>query len=193
MPKPPRRTPGAGPPGDLEAAARRVSSCTLCPLSETRTCAVPGRGTGESGIMMVGEAPGRSEDRAGRPFVGAAGRILSAALLEAGIDEKKVYITNVVKCRPPGNRVPRQDEREACRRHLEDEMRALAPDVVCVMGNTAFESLLGGRDITKKRGESFESGGTTYFASLHPAAVIYNRSLEPALYRDMKALAAMAR
>lgn len=175
----------------LGAVAGRVKSCTACALSGTRTCAVPGRGAGSSGIMMVGEAPGRSEDAAGRPFVGPAGRILSAALQEAGIDEDSVYITNVVKCRPPGNRVPRQDEREACRRHLQDEMRALKPEIICVMGNTAFESLLGGRGITKKRGETFKVEGRTYFASLHPAAVIYNRSLEPVLRADMKALAAM--
>ena len=175
----------------LDVVASRVRSCTACVLSDTRTCAVPGRGTGSSGIMMIGEAPGRSEDAAGQPFVGSAGRILSAALQEAGIDEKEVYITNVVKCRPPGNRVPHQDERDACRQHLEDEMRALNPKVVCVMGNTAFESLLGGRGITKKRGTSFESGGRTYFASLHPAAVIYNRSLESVLRADMKVLAAM--
>lgn len=177
----------------LGAAAERVRSCTECGLCETRTRAVPGRGTGKSGIMMVGEAPGRSEDGAGRPFVGPAGRILSAALEEAGIDEDAAYITNVVKCRPPGNRVPRQDERDACRRHLDGEVKILDPAVICVMGNTAFESLLGGTGITKKRGESFESGGRTYFASLHPAAVIYNRSLEPLLRADMKALAAMAR
>lgn len=170
----------------------RVRACTDCPLCTTRKTAVAGRGTGESGIVLVGEAPGRSEDASGRPFVGAAGRILSSALEGAGIREQDCYITNVVKCRPPGNRVPRQSERDACRQHLDAELAALEPKIICVMGNTAFESLLGGRGITKARGTRIESGGRAYFASLHPAAVIYNRSLEPVLRRDMEALAALA-
>jgi len=177
---------------DLGAVRDRVVSCTACPLYKTRRNAVPGRGTGRSGIVLVGEAPGRSEDASGRPFVGAAGRILSSALAGAGIAEQDCYITNVVKCRPPGNRVPRQAEREACRLHLDAELEHLAPKIICVMGNTAFESLLGGRGITKVRGTRMEFGGRSYFASLHPAAVIYNRSLEPALYGDMERLAALA-
>lgn len=177
---------------DLGEVRDRVVSCTACPLCSTRRNAVPGRGTGRSGIVLVGEAPGRSEDMSGRPFVGAAGRILSSALGRAGIKEEDCYITNVVKCRPPGNRVPRQAEREACRLYLDAELEALDPKIVCVMGNTAFESLLGGSGITKARGSRMELGGRAYFASLHPAAVIYNRSLEPVLYRDMERLAELA-
>lgn len=177
---------------DLRAIGERVGSCTACPLCRTRKTAVPGRGTGRSGIVLVGEAPGRSEDASGRPFVGPAGRILSSALEGAGIEESECYITNVVKCRPPGNRVPRGAERQACRAHLEAELEAVDPRIICVMGNTAFDSLLGGSGITKRRGQVVRRGGRDYFASLHPAAVIYNRSLEPALRADMVALAGLA-
>ena len=181
-------------PADSIAAARlRVTECTACRLCEGRTHAVPGRGAAPSRIMLVGEAPGRSEDLRGEPFVGAAGARLDEALRGAGLDRGSVYITNVVKCRPPGNRAPSEEEGAACRAHLEAEMSIVRPSVVCVMGNTALGALLGLSGISRHRGTTVRRGGTDYFITVHPAATIYNRAMMPALMGDMRTLAAIAR
>lgn len=180
-------------PADLNQIKDDVTACTRCDLCHTRTKAVPGRGSGSADIMFVGEAPGRNEDRMGEPFVGAAGRRLGEAMRKAGIGMDSAYITNVVKCRPPDNRIPMQAERERCAAYLEDEIDAISPVVICVMGNTAFGSLLGGSNITRFRGKLFSKGDRMYFVSLHPAATIYNQGLVEVLEGDMAALAAIVR
>lgn len=169
----------------IDEIGRNVAGCRRCGLCETRTNAVPGAGSGNAEIVFVGEAPGRNEDLRGEPFVGAAGTRLSAALEKAGISRGDVYITNVVKCRPPGNRVPKQEERRACADHLQGELEAIRPRIICVMGNTAFGSLLGGGDITRFRGKTYSKGGNLYFVSLHPAATIYNPDLVQTLEDDV--------
>lgn len=171
--------------GEIAAAVRE---CTRCDLCKTRKNAVPGIGDARATVVFVGEAPGRNEDLRGRPFVGQAGRILTRALEEAGVSRESVYITNTVKCRPPKNRVPREAERRACRAYLDLEMQIIKPRVVCVMGNTAYGSLLGGTGITEKRGVPVERDGVVYFPTIHPAAVIYNSSLADVLVKDMKKL-----
>ncbi|CAI9831426.1 Type-4 uracil-DNA glycosylase [Nitrosopumilaceae archaeon] len=176
----------------LGAIAEGVSSCTACGLCETRTRAVPGSGSGGAALVLVGEAPGRSEDLRGEPFVGAAGRILDGALGRAGVARGDVYITNVVKCRPPGNRVPTGAERDACRAHLEAELAEIGPEIICVMGNTALGSLLGESGITKLRGRVARVGGRVFMATVHPAAVIYNPSLAGALDEDIARAARLA-
>lgn len=177
----------------IEAARLRVTECTDCALCEGRTHAVPGRGAVPSAIMLVGEAPGRSEDLRGEPFVGAAGSRLDAALEGAGLRRDSVYITNVVKCRPPGNRAPTEEEGAACRAHLDAEISIVRPSVICIMGNTALGALLGMSGISRHRGTTVRRGGRNYFITVHPAATIYNKSMMPALMGDMRALAAMAR
>ncbi len=172
----------------IEQIKRGVIGCTRCELYKTRTHAVPGSGNPCADIVFVGEAPGRSEDLHGEPFVGAAGNILSTALEKAGMTRSDVYITNVVKCRPPDNRVPLQEERAACQAHLREEIKAINPKIICVMGNTAFHSLLGGSSIMKFRGNVFSSRGRLYFVSLHPAAAIYNQKLVNVLEDDMQSL-----
>lgn len=176
----------------LASVRERVLGCEDCGLCRTRTNPVPGAGNPDADIMLVGEAPGRDEDARGEPFVGAAGRRLSVALEGAGISRGDVYITNVVKCRPPGNRVPLPQEEAACSGHLAAEIEAVDPRVICVMGNTAFGSLLGGSGVTRFRGKTFLVGGRLYFVSLHPAAVIYNRDLSQALDGDIRELAAIS-
>jgi len=164
----------------------------MCELCEGRTNAVAGKGSHESKIMFVGEAPGQTEDIMGEPFVGAAGRKLSNALSHAGISRDSVYITNVVKCRPPNNRFPAQKEIDACRIYLESEIRIIKPKIVCVMGNAAYGSLLGGTNITKMRGKIVERAGQQYFLTIHPAAAIYRPELESVLKKDMVELAHIA-
>lgn len=173
----------------LEELSEKVTVCTDCELCKTRTKSVPGKGNPNADIVFIGEAPGRSEDLKGEPFVGAAGTKLSTALSAAGLSRDDVYITNVAKCRPPNNRVPSKDEKEACRKYLDAELEIINPKVICVMGNTAYESILGGSEITKNRGTIIKQGKWTYFVTIHPAATIYNQKLIPVLEQDMKKLA----
>jgi uracil-DNA glycosylase family 4 len=173
----------------LEKIATEVRGCPLCKLSRTRKNAVPGEGQLAAKIMFIGEAPGKSEDEKGRPFVGAAGRILDNMLQKAGIERSQVFITNVVKCRPPNNRVPEEDEATACRPYLDRQIALIKPQVICILGRTAYSSLLGGSSITANRGKIVEKAGQKYFLTFHPAAAIYNKSLLAALEADLKKLA----
>jgi DNA polymerase len=173
----------------LEKIAAEVSGCPLCKLSGMRRNAVPGEGQLGAKIMFIGEAPGKSEDEKGRPFVGAAGRILDSLLQEAGIERSQVFITNVVKCRPPNNRVPEEDEVAACRLYLERQIALVKPKVICILGRTAYSSLLGGSSITANRGKIVEKAGQKYLLTFHPAAAIYNKSLLAVLEADLKKLA----
>jgi uracil-DNA glycosylase len=174
----------------LEKIAADVRGCPLCKLARTRKNAVPGEGQISAKIMFIGEAPGRSEDEKGKPFVGAAGQILDNVLKKAGIERSQVFITNIVKCRPPNNRVPEEDELIACRPYLDRQIALIKPKVICILGRTAYSSILGGSSITANRGKIFERSGQKYFSTFHPAAVIYNKSLRSTLEDDMKKLAA---
>ena len=173
----------------LEKIAADVRGCPLCKLSRSRKNAVPGEGQLSAKIMFIGEAPGRSEDEKGRPFVGAAGRILDELLKKAGIERSEVFITNIVKCRPPNNRVPKEDELIACRPYLDRQIALIKPKVICILGRTAYSSLLGGSSITANRGKIVERAGQKYFLTFHPAAVIYNKGLLSVLEADLKKLA----
>jgi uracil-DNA glycosylase family 4 len=174
----------------LEKIAANVRGCPLCKLARTRKNAVPGEGQISAKIMFIGEAPGRSEDEKGKPFVGAAGRILDNLLKKAGIERSQVFITNIVKCRPPNNRVPEEDELIACRPYLDRQIALIKPKVICILGRTAYSSILGGSSITANRGKIVERSGQKYFSTFHPAAVIYNKSLRSTLESDLKKLAA---
>ncbi len=172
----------------LENIAADVRGCPLCKLAQTRKNAVPGEGQLSAKIMFIGEAPGNSEDKEGRPFVGAAGRILDDLLKKAGIERSQVFITNMIKCRPPNNRVPKEDELTACRPYLDRQIALIKPKVICILGRTAYSSLLGGSSITASRGKIVEKAGQKYFLTFHPAAVIYNKGLLSALEADLKKL-----
>lgn len=174
---------------DLDDLKRRVICCDKCDLAKTRTNAVAGSGSYKSEIIFIGEAPGRNEDIRGEPFVGAAGKILSEALEYAGLTRNSVYITNVVKCRPPNNRQPNKLEIEACNNYLLEELDLIHPKIVCILGNTAFGSLLNGNSITQNRGKIIKRNGRLYFVTVHPAAAIYNPKLRQVLKDDLKVLA----
>ena len=170
---------------ELEIIKQNVINCTKCDLCNTRTNSVPGKGNFQSDVIFVGEAPGRNEDKNGEPFVGAAGKKLSAALEGAGISREQVYITNVVKCRPPKNRVPNTSERNTCQEYLKQEISIIKPKIICILGNTAFSSILGGSEITKFRGKIVRKDNQLYFLTIHPAATIYNQELIDVLKKDI--------
>ncbi len=159
----------------LAALEIEASSCTRCPLAAGRTHVVFGEGAADANLMIVGEAPGRDEDLQGRPFVGRSGQLLDRLLLEeAGLQRSQVYIANVVKCRPPGNRDPKPDEIEACRPYLQGQVQQIGPKVVLTLGNFSTRLLLDTKDgITKLRGRSYPWGdGAMLVPTFHPAAAL---------------------
>jgi uracil-DNA glycosylase len=165
-----------------------VRGCTKCPLSRDRTNAVPGEGPTGASVVVIGEGPGRNEDLQGRPFVGAAGRQLEGLLRDAGLVRDEVYITNVVKCRPPENRRPTEAEAEACRPYLERQISLLRPKVVVLLGDSALKRFLPDQTLGAAHGRLFMRGGLALFPTYHPAAMIYNRTLEKVSSEDFKAL-----
>jgi DNA polymerase len=172
----------------LEKIKQKVTECTKCELSITRNKSVPGKGNYKSDVIFVGEAPGKNEDMKGEPFIGIAGKKLSLALESAGITRDEVYITNIVKCRPPKNRVPTTTERDTCQNYLKKEIDIIKPKIICVLGNTAFNSLLDGKEIMKFRGKIVRKNNQLYFLTIHPAATIYNQKLISVLKKDIKKL-----
>ena len=172
----------------LKKIKEQVTECTNCELSQTRTNSVPGKGNFRSDVIFVGEAPGKNEDVKGEPFIGIAGKKLSSALENAKISREQVYITNIVKCRPPKNRVPTITERDTCKNYLEKEIEIIKPKIICILGNTAFKSLLDGKEIIKFRGKIVKKDNQLYFLTIHPAATIYNQKLISVLKKDIKKL-----
>ena len=172
--------------------------CTKCPLHETRTKAVFGAGDADAEVMFVGEAPGAEEDRQGLPFVGRAGQLLNQMLEGIGLSREDVFIANVLKSRPPGNRDPQPLEIEACRPYLFEQVRLIEPRVVCTLGNFATKLLSGNpTGITRVRGtpQVHELGGRTVFLLplFHPAAALRTPAVKETLRADFDAAAAAAR
>ncbi|HYM39236.1 MAG TPA: uracil-DNA glycosylase [Thermoplasmata archaeon] len=175
---------------DLDATAATIRVCMRCRLHATRTNAVPGEGAANADLVLIGEAPGHDEDLAGRPFVGRAGRILDAALSAAGLPRQSVFITNVVKCRPPRNRKPVRSEAEACRPYLLGQIACIRPRLIVTLGATALRGLMGpGLELRAVRGHILRLGAIPVIPTYHPAAVLYNRKLEGTLRRDLRAAA----
>jgi DNA polymerase len=160
----------------LSDVERTALGCTKCPLAGGRTTVVFGEGDPHAALMVVGEGPGREEDLQGRPFVGRSGQLLDRLLLEeAGLRREQVYIANVVKCRPPGNRDPLPDEIAACRPFLDQQVALIRPLVILTLGNFATKVLLGTTEgITRLRGRTFPFGpeGTVLVPTFHPAAAL---------------------
>ena len=174
----------------LVALFKEVSACTKCPLHETRTKTVFGAGNADAELMFVGEAPGADEDRQGLPFVGRAGQLLNQLLEEVGLSREEVFIANVLKSRPPGNRDPQPLEIEACKPYLFEQVRLIEPTVVCTLGNFATKLLSGSPvGITKVRGtpQVHEFGGRTVFLLplLHPAAALRTPAMKETLRADL--------
>lgn len=158
----------------FEVLRQEAMACTACGLAETRTNVVFGVGDPEARLMFVGEAPGKNEDLQGEPFVGAAGRLLDELLAEIGIARREVYIANVLKCRPPGNRDPRPEEIDACKGYLREQIRLISPEVVMTLGNFATKLLLRTETgITRLRGQRYDWWlGAILVPTFHPAAAL---------------------
>ncbi len=178
---------------ELVSLYKEVQACTRCPLHETRTKAVFGAGDADAEVMFVGEAPGADEDRQGLPFVGRAGQLLNQMLEEIGLSRQDVFIANVLKSRPPGNRDPQPGEIEACKPYLFEQVRLIEPRVVCTLGNFATKLLSGNpAGITRVRGtpQVHELGGHTVFLLplFHPAAALRTPAVKEQLRADFELL-----
>lgn len=178
----------------LEQVAAEVAVCTLCPLHETRTLAVPGEGQADTEVVFVGEGPGYNEDQQGRPFVGAAGTLLNDLLRQIGWKRQDVYITNVVKCRPPSNRDPEPHEIAACAPYLSRQLEILDPAVVVTLGRHSLQTFNPGARISGAHGtlrpvdpQTGAPNAVTY-AMYHPAAALRQGSLKQTMLEDMSGL-----
>ncbi|MBL7197674.1 MAG: uracil-DNA glycosylase [Candidatus Omnitrophica bacterium] len=184
---------------NLEKVKAEVLNCKKCSLWEQRMCPVVGEGDSKTGIMFVGEAPGANEDRTGRPFCGRAGEVFDELLLRAGIKRQDIYITNILKCRPPGNRNPQEAEIKACSPYLDRQIEILKPRVICCLGNFATMYIMKKFDlrdniqgISKIHGQVFSQ--QSLFDSIkiiplyHPAVVTYNINMKNVLQKDFNIL-----
>lgn len=160
-----------------ELAKRKALCCKACPLSATRTKVVFGNGDPQTKLMFIGEGPGADEDAQGLPFVGKAGQLLTQILTAAKIDRKDVYITNIVKCRPPENRVPVPEEMIICDQHLQAQIMLINPAILVLLGNTPSRWILKTNEgITKIRGKWFEWRGVPVMPMFHPSYLLRNAS-----------------
>lgn len=176
--------PGAS---DLEGVAAAVGECRQCALRAGASNVVPGEGDPKARLMLVGEGPGQQEDLTGRPFVGAAGQLLERMLSAIGLERGQVFIANVVKCRPPGNRVPTEEEATACLPYVLAQIALVAPAVVLLLGATATRALVGkGLAITRVRGLWFARAGRLYLPTYHPAALLRDPSKKREAWEDLK-------
>jgi DNA polymerase len=168
----------------LDQIAREIALCTACALAKTRTKTVPGDGAPTAEILFIGEAPGYHEDQQGRPFVGAAGQFLSELLASVKLDRSSVFVANVVKCRPPGNRDPQPDEIQACDGFLRRQIDAIQPRIIVTLGRFSMAKFFPGESISKIHGQPRKRDGRIYVPMYHPAAALHQPSLRKAIEDD---------
>jgi uracil-DNA glycosylase family 4 len=178
------------PATELESLAFGISRCEKCRLHQGRTHAVPGEGPADAEIVILGEGPGGVEDRTGRPFTGPAGRLLDSLLRDIGLPRGEVFITNCVKCRPPENRTPRQDELKTCSQAwLNRQLELISPRLVILLGQTATRQMLGKEaTVTHLHGTLHERDERAYFVTYHPAAALRFDTIAAALKADFRLL-----
>lgn len=172
----------------LAQVAKEVMVCTNCVLHASRKKAVPGEGPAHAEIMFIGEGPGFHENEQGRPFVGAAGQFLDQLLAQAGVTRRDVWITNVVKCRPPQNRDPLPEELEACDVHLRRQIEAINPSIIVTLGRISMNRFMPGAKISTVHGQMRKIGDRYVIAMFHPAAALHQASLKPAIMADFARL-----
>jgi uracil-DNA glycosylase len=173
---------------ELQQLDAVIRQCPLCDLSTTRTKAVPGDGPADAELMFVGEGPGFHEDRQGRPFVGAAGQFLDQMLASIGLERRQVFVTNVVKCRPPNNRDPQPAEIAACAPYLDKQMALINPLVIVTLGRHSMARYFPGEKISAIHGTARLVDGRTVVALYHPAAALHQQSLRATLEEDFRKL-----
>ena len=166
----------------------QIKSCSLCELSSTRFNTVPGEGDLKAAIMFIGEAPGQNEDREGRPFIGRAGNMLDRLLKSIGLSRKDVFITNMLKCRPPENRDPSPPEIKSCANYLDKQISFVDPQVIVTLGRFSFGKFFPDKSARDYRGSMLDWRDRKIFPMYHPAAALYNPSLTPRLIRDFSKL-----
>lgn len=170
-----------------EELEQSIVNCNKCKLCTNRTNIVFGVGNKEADIMMIGEGPGADEDKQGEPFVGKAGQLMNKALTGLGIKREELYIANIVKCRPPSNRVPEQDEAEACLNYLRNQVILVKPKIIVLLGSTALKNILGKEySITAMRGKLIEQKGIYYMPTWHPAALLRDENKKIEFWNDLK-------
>jgi DNA polymerase len=176
----------------LAELARRVTGCTRCPaLASTRTQTVFGTGALDAELCFIGEAPGADEDRLGEPFVGAAGQLLNRIIAACGMKREEVYICNILRCRPPGNRTPLPDEAANCREYLDATLDLVRPKFICCLGACAAQNLLGTQmSVGRLRGRFHDFRGMTVAVTYHPAYLLRNEAAKKDVWEDMKKLLA---
>lgn len=172
----------------LDALREQIAVCTMCELHRAATNPVPGDGNPDARILLIGEAPGFHEDAQGKPFVGNSGKFLTQLLEQAGLSREDVFITNVVKHRPPGNRDPLPDEMAACAHYLEEQIEIIDPDVIVTLGRFSLARYFPGQRISKIHGQPKEIGGRFVVPMYHPAAALHNGSLRPQIEADFQKL-----
>jgi DNA polymerase len=172
----------------LEQVAEEVSACTRCKLHYSRKLGVPGEGPPDAELVFIGEGPGFHENIQGRPFVGAAGEFLDELLNSIGLSRNEVFITNVVKCRPPGNRDPRPDELEACSSYLDRQLRAINPKVVVTLGRFSMARYISNAKISEIHGQPINVRGLLVVPFYHPAAALHRPSLRSVVEEDFASL-----
>lgn len=171
---------------ELEQLIRKAKSCTQCVLHQGRTQTVFGRGTHHAKLMIIGEAPGFNEDQQGLPFVGKAGKLLSTMLKTIGLSDEDVYITNILKCRPPNNRDPKPDEIKACGGYLTQQINLINPDLILAVGRFSGQFLLNQTlSLSKMRNQTYNYQGKTVVVSYHPAYLLRNPKDKKKSYADL--------
>jgi DNA polymerase len=173
---------------NFEDLIKKCKECHKCRLRKNATQVVPGAGNPKAEIMFRGEAPGASEDREGVPFCGAAGNLLDELLESVGINRKDVFITNIVKCRPPGNREPQDDEIKTCRSWTNALIKIIEPKVFVLLGRFALNKFFPDLKISQVHGKSYKKWGRIFFIMYHPAVALYNNNQKEVLLQDIKGI-----
>lgn len=172
----------------LARIAKEISTCQKCALHHSRKKSVPGEGPADAEIMLIGEGPGFHENEQGRPFVGAAGHLLDELLAQAGLKRTDVWIGNVVKCRPPGNRDPLPEELASCNEHLERQIAAINPKIIITLGRFSMNKFMPGAKISAVHGQMRRVGDRFVIAMFHPAAALHQPTMKPAILHDFAQL-----
>ncbi len=167
---------------------KRIEECVLCSLHKTRTHAVPGEGPLDAKLFFIGEAPGAQEDKTGRPFVGRSGEFLTSLIEKIGLSRDDVFITSILKSRPPNNRKPLNSEIEVCCPYVEQQIEIVNPQIIVLLGGVAIDSMIGPWKVSESHGRIYEANDRTYFMTYHPAAALRFPRIKELMHQDFAIL-----